>query len=89
MAELTKDAILAMEQVYLPRIMALEVAVLTCVSLLESDVDLITDEEVKTLTKSHLKLVVDVLNNKEYLDRVFDEETKRKLSHIKVDKENK
>jgi len=86
---LTKDAILAMEQVYLPRILELEVAVLTCSYIIEDHIKEISDVEIKTLTKNHLDMVVDVLNNKEYLDRVFDEDTKRKLSSIRIDKENK
>lgn len=87
--DLTKDAILAMEQVYLPRILALEVAVLTCVGFMEDYVETVEDEDIKRLASAHLDLVVGELNNKEYLNRVFDENMKNKLNSVRVDKENK
>ena len=84
MADLTKEAILAMEQRYLPRVLALEVAVLTCAGIVEDYADSLEEGDVKEQTKTHLALVTALLNDKEYLANVFNEEMKRKLSITKL-----
>ena len=80
----TKDAILAMEQVYLSRILELEVNVMTCGGTLELYVSSLEEGEVKDAAVKHLNLVIKSLNNKDYLDRVFNEDMKKKLRSIKL-----
>ena len=79
---LTKDGVLAMEQVYLPRILTLEVALMTACSLVEEHIDILPEDEVKEAISKHLKLLAKALNDKEYLSRVFDENMKQKLNII-------
>ena len=81
---LTKDAILAMEAVYLPRILVLEVALLTAIHIAEEYVELEPDEETKKATIKHKDLLELALNDKTYLENVFDEEMKRKLTLCKI-----
>ena len=76
---LTKAAILAMEQVYLPRILTLEVALITSCGIVEDHLESLPEGEVKKLVSNHLSLLTTALNNKEYLKRVFDEDMKTKL----------
>lgn len=81
--DLTKDGILAMEQVYLPRILELEVALMTACVIVEDHVATLPEDEVKESTSNHLKLITLALNNKEYLSRVFNKDMKRKLNLVK------
>ena len=82
--DITKDAIMAMEARYLPRILNLEVALLTSIHIAEDYVENIEDEEIKEATSNHMKLLVSTLNDKTYLKNVFDPEMKRKLNLSKL-----
>lgn len=82
--DLTKDGILAMEQVYLPRILALEIALMTCGYAVEDYIESLEEGEIKEGRVKHLKLVAESLNNKAYLNRVFNENMKTKLNSIKL-----
>jgi hypothetical protein len=81
--DLTKDGILAMEAVYLPRILTLEVALMTACSIVEEHIATLPEDEVKDAISNHLKLLTLALNNKEYLSRVFSEDMKKKLNRTK------
>ena len=78
----TKDAILAMEQVYLTRILALEIALMTCGYAVEDHIETLDEGDIKDSRTKHLELVVESLNDKDYLDRVFNEDMKNKLRSI-------
>ena len=78
----TKDAILAMEQVYLGRILELEVSIMTCGSSLEDYINSLDEGDLKDSIVKHLELVTKSLNNKDYLDRIFNEDMKTKLRNI-------
>ncbi len=78
--DFTKEVGLAMEQTYLPRVLTLEVALMTCLGILDEYVRTIDDVEIKDLTTNHLKMVTKVLDDKEYLKHVFDEDMKQKLN---------
>ena len=80
--DLTKDGIMAMEQVYLPRILALEIALMTCGYAVEDYIESLEDGEIKDARTKHLKLVAESLNNKAYLNRIFNEDMKKKLKSI-------
>ncbi|KKL73441.1 hypothetical protein LCGC14_2074860 [marine sediment metagenome] len=82
--DITKDAIMAMEARYLPRILTLEVALLTSIHSIEEYVEKIEDEEIKEATSNHMKLLILALNDKTYLKNVFDKEMKRKLNLSKI-----
>ena len=82
--DITKDAILAMEQVYLARILELEIAVMTCGYAIEDYIDSLEEGEIKDGRSKHLKLVAESLNTKEYLKRIFNENMKAKLNSIKL-----
>lgn len=82
--DMTKDAIFAMEARYLPRILTLEVALLTAIHIAEDSVLQEEDEEIKEATSNHVKLLTSALNDKTYLKNVFDEEMKRKLTLTKL-----
>ena len=81
--DLTKDGIMAMEQVYLPRILTLEVALMTACGIVEEHIASLPEDEVKEAISSHLKLLAKALNDKEYTSRVFNEDMKRKLNLTK------
>ena len=80
MGDLSKDAILAMEARYLPRILTLEVALLTAIHIAQDHLETIEDEDIKAATAKHVSLITAALNDKEYLENVFDKEMKRTLS---------
>lgn len=81
--DLTKDAILAMEARYLPRILTLEVALLTAIHIAEDQLETVEDEDIKASLANHVELLITALNDKTYLNNVFNEEMKRKLSITK------
>jgi len=82
--DLSKDAIFAMEARYLPRILTLEVALLTSIHIAEDYVEKVEDEKIKEHIINHIKLLTAALNDKTYLKNVFDEEMKRKLNLSKL-----
>ena len=78
--DLTKDGVLAMEQVYLPRILTLEVALVTACGRIEEQLLALPEGEEKEALSKYLGLLALSLNNKEYLSRVFNEDMKHKLT---------
>ena len=83
MEDLAKQAIMIMEAKYLPRILTMEVALLTAIHIVEDHIETLKDKEVKAAQIKHLGLLVKALNDKEYLSNVFDEDMKHKLSITK------